>query len=100
MGTPSPRRQRRSAPAPKPRNGEVHLSRAKYDALVAEPIVQPRSAGAILDAIERLHPIAHLPRDLRRRAQIAGLARRLVELGATPREILDWMAKLSLPMRT
>jgi hypothetical protein len=83
-----------SAITPK-KTGAVRFSRARYDAKIADLIVQPRSADAVLDAIEKLHPIAHLPHDLRRRAQIAGLVRRLCALGATVQEILGWVARFS-----
>jgi hypothetical protein len=87
-------------PGPKPKKkGAVRFSRARYDAAIAELIVQPRSVDLVLDEIERLHPIKHLPRDLRRRVQIAGLSRRLVALGAGEREVTDWMVRLASPMR-
>jgi hypothetical protein len=87
-------------PAPKPAKGKRRrYSRKHYDNAIADLIVQPRSVDLVLDEIERLHPIKHLPRDLRRRVQIAGLARRLVALDAGVREVTDWMARLASPMR-
>jgi hypothetical protein len=88
-----------SEPVRRPKKGAKRYSRARYDNLIADLVVQPRNVDAVLDAIERYHPILYLPHDLRRRVQIAGLARRLCALGATAREVLDWMAKFSSPSR-
>jgi hypothetical protein len=83
-----------------PKKGAQRYSRERYNNLIADLVVQPRNPDAVLDEIGRLHPIHTLPRDLRRRVQIAGLARRAVALGASAREVLDWMARFASPMPT
>jgi hypothetical protein len=78
---------------------KTRYSKARYDNAIADLVVAPRSTDLVLDEIQRQHPVGRFPRDLRRRAQIAALCRRLTALGADTREVLDWMARFASPAR-
>jgi hypothetical protein len=79
-------------PAPKPKR-KRRLSPAARAALISEAIAQPRSPELALAALKASHPDITMPRHILRDLKIAGCARRLHALGATPIEVLGWLER-------